>query len=293
MKHLPSVVFFVVIPIMVMTPVIGTAAWGQDENPRPQQTTGCTDITDIRSVDCQQKAASIVQDSFSANFPNAHVRAFGYVLVFADPELLKRQEDRTSYLSVIRTSGLEAQLCRFGFKTLRIESSANATLEAVPGQEYHLRCLENQAPPRRLRAGAGAREKRIETARRQASEQNEQVDLLAKVAGNNSRDHKSYSSGTLLAMAEGNAGWIGIGGMARKSLGGVLLPTFSRYAYAVKIGDIMYLGRCTNLLHMNRTLRDFIIGDPVRTRIEGNHLYIVALNGKEIELDVIERQRAP
>ncbi len=106
------------------------------------------DCANPRSVVCREHVASVAQASFSTQFPNLRVRAAGDVIVFADPKVFKKQEDRTSYHAVIQNGDLETRLCTFGFKKVRIESSATTTSAgAVPGEQYDLRCPETEEPP--------------------------------------------------------------------------------------------------------------------------------------------------
>src|SRR5205823_3688946 len=67
-----------------------------------------------------------IQDTFKANLPSVRVKASGTVIVFADPELFRKQEDQSSL----------RQLCRFGFTRARFESSGGGTL--APAQEFDL-----------------------------------------------------------------------------------------------------------------------------------------------------------
>jgi hypothetical protein len=130
MKQLAFAVLWIVIPLPVLTSICVTSTLGQ------QDATGL-ECSDPRSIGCRAKVASTVQASFNANFPNIRVQAAGDVIVFADPKLFEKQEDRTSYRSVIQSTGMEKQLCTFGFKKVRFESSATTL---IPKQEYDLGC---------------------------------------------------------------------------------------------------------------------------------------------------------
>ncbi len=65
---------------------------------------------------------NIVQTSLATGFPKMQVRALGDVIVFADPKAFETQEVRTGLHQLLQNSGVEAQLCRFGIKKLRLES---------------------------------------------------------------------------------------------------------------------------------------------------------------------------
>jgi hypothetical protein len=153
MKHVPFAVVWIVIPMVVLRPMSVTAALGQQDAAGP----GCAGI---RSIECRAKAASTVQAAFSAKFPNIRVRAAGDVIVFADPKLFEKQEDRASYRSVIQSGGMEAQLCTFGFKKVRFESSVKPTSAAVPREEYDLRCSGTEEQPQ---SEAEAPKERVQT----------------------------------------------------------------------------------------------------------------------------------
>ncbi len=76
-----------------------------------------------------------MQDAFNGKFPNLQVRASGDFIVFTDPELFEKQEDRASYRGVIKGGAMQTQLCTFGFKKARLESSRTASKE-----EFDLGC---------------------------------------------------------------------------------------------------------------------------------------------------------
>jgi hypothetical protein len=119
------------------------------------------------------------------------------------------------------------------------------------------------------------------------AEEQAKIDARAGARQEKRVEQKVYSTGTLLAMAEGKAGWVGVGASSGSITAGLALPTHETFAYAVKVGDTVYIGRCTSLLHLKKTLRD--IPSTMQARIDGTHLYIVSQNGKEIRLKVVER----
>jgi len=169
----------------------------------------------------------------------------------------------------------------FPIKSLGIRTRRRALLVAFLGLVIasafsHLWCYS--LPPEE--------KAKIEAAARNASKQQGKVEQQEK-----QQEPKVYSGGTLLAFAEGSTGWIGIGSVRTGSVSGIALPAFSNFGYAVQIGNILYIGKCTSLFHTKKTLRDFIVGDSVQTRLDGDHLFIIAQNGKEIRLKVVQRQR--
>jgi hypothetical protein len=194
----------------------------------------------------------------------------------------------TNFLWYIFIAGL--LICLFGLinilfpiKSLGIRSRRRALLVAFVGLVIasafsHL--WHYSLPPEekaKIEADASARD---------AAKQQRKAEFQEK-----QQEPKVYSSGTLLAFAEGNTGWVGIGSVRTGSVSGIALPAFSNFGYAVQIDNILYIGKCTSLFHTKKTLRDFIVGDSVQTRLDGDHLYIVAQNGKEIRLKVVQRQR--
>lgn len=95
-----------------------------------------------RSAVCRDHIASVTQASFAAQLPDLRVHAFDDVMVFAAPKEFKNQEDRAAFRNVLQKEGLEKALCDFGFKEVRVESSANAVLDALPGEQYDISCSD-------------------------------------------------------------------------------------------------------------------------------------------------------
>jgi len=106
-----------------------------------------------RTTPCRERAASTIQNDL-ASFPDIRVRAFGDVIVFSESKLFEKQEDRITSRNII-AKALDAQLCAFGFKKLRIESPKNATGEHGEGEDFDLRC--SSAEGSASAAGSAAR----------------------------------------------------------------------------------------------------------------------------------------
>jgi hypothetical protein len=94
------------------------------------------------AVECREWFASGLQSSLRKDFPETLVRASGDLIVFTNPRVFEKRDDRSSfYEAVIQKSSLAASLCSFGFRKVRVESSAN--LEAAVGEESDLHCDKN------------------------------------------------------------------------------------------------------------------------------------------------------
>jgi hypothetical protein len=120
---------------------IADLAGGRPAVPQENPANVCAADSDA----CRSRIASMVQEDFSKAAPKMRTGVLGDVIVFADPKLFEEQESRTSFRGIVQTKGLEAQLCRFGFKKMRLES-ADAPSETISGDEYDLRCPESEGP---------------------------------------------------------------------------------------------------------------------------------------------------
>jgi len=62
--------------------------------------------------------------------------------------------------------------------------------------------------------------------------------------------------------------------------------SYERDLISVEVGDIVYAGR-----GRRNAGREFIVGDPVKACIEGNSLYLIRQNGREVKTKIIRRER--
>ena len=64
--------------------------------------------------------------------------------------------------------------------------------------------------------------------------------------------------------------------------------------YQVQLGDTVYVGRGSRMSSGGKTdpSHGLIIGDPVQAAIEGDQLYLIRPDGKEIKARITKRKRA-
>ena len=71
-----------------------------------------------------------------------HITSVGKWLIFTSAESLGTREDRAAFHHQLKTTTLDKDLCRFGFKKIRIQ----ATNKENSGEEYDLVCQEAGKP---------------------------------------------------------------------------------------------------------------------------------------------------
>ena len=91
---------------------------------------------------CRQEAAGILQSELGKSRASMQVTSVGKTLIFADPESFRSQADRAAFHNDPKTAVLEKDLCRFGFKKIRIQ----ATSKENSGEEYDLVCQDAGKP---------------------------------------------------------------------------------------------------------------------------------------------------
>jgi hypothetical protein len=91
----------------------------------------------VRSAACRDKAAAVTQEKFNATLPDVRVRAVGDKIVFSDPSLFRKHDERAAFHQLPETQTLENALCQFGFVKIRIESAA---APAIMRDDYDLNC---------------------------------------------------------------------------------------------------------------------------------------------------------
>jgi|HubBroStandDraft_6_1064221.scaffolds.fasta_scaffold43569_1 hypothetical protein len=94
--------------------------------------------TNPQSVECHRWVAGIVQGNLRPAFPSIRVDALGDMLIFTDSEAFESEVLRLKFRDTV-VPGLSANLCRLGFKNLKVQWSSSTALAEV----FELNCRGN------------------------------------------------------------------------------------------------------------------------------------------------------
>src|SRR5271165_603794 len=90
-------------------------------------------------AECRARFATNLQSSLKREMPNLRVRDTGELIVFTEPTLFQKQENRAAFHNSPGFHDLELKLCQFRFTKIRVEAGSSPN----DGEEYPLRCSES------------------------------------------------------------------------------------------------------------------------------------------------------
>jgi hypothetical protein len=97
-----------------------------------------------------------------------------------------------------------------------------------------------------------------------------------------------YQTGKLISITDSSSNRV----IGNSQNGSVVTVTDVEYRLSVQLGDITYVGSYWPRTRWSYSPTDFIVNDPVQIKIDGKHMYIKRLDGKELKTTVIQRIRA-
>ena len=103
------------------------------------------ECTNPHTIACRERAASTLQSSLRAKYPDMRVRAFGDVIVLASPALFEGN-NRSVLQKGMSEADVEMPLCTFGFKKIRLAWSEDATAESGQGEDFDVHCSHTEEP---------------------------------------------------------------------------------------------------------------------------------------------------
>jgi hypothetical protein len=75
--------------------------------------------------------------------------------------------------------------------------------------------------------------------------------------------------------------------VSNSQTGAVATVTDVEYRLSVQIGDMVYVGSYWPRWRWSYAPTDFIVNDPVESRLDGKHMYLKRADGKELKTEII------